>query len=167
MGTFRTVATVVAMALVISLPAMTVETPPAAKQVQAVDDLDPGATVETCRQVLVDDHFPDVIVYNVLVDRGVSKSDIKLINQKLDSDSKDLREDFVQVVVEEEEPVATNDPLSDVYNYDALKDARLVVFREVMKDYVDDAGMVIQMYNKIESERDKQLKACGKIADET
>lgn len=132
-------------------------------QTKTVEDQAAGATVETCRQALVDDHFPDVIVFDVLVDRGVSKSDIKSINKKLDADSKDIKDDFAQTVLNEEEPVATNDPLSDVFNYDALKDARLVVFREVMKDYVDDAGMVINMYNKIESERDKQIKECGKL----
>ena len=165
MYTFKLIVSVLAISIAgLAIYLNAAETAQEAQAKTPTEDHSAGTTVETCRQALVDDHFPDVIVFNVLVDRGVSKSDIKMINDKLDADSKDIKDDFAQVVVTEEEPVATNDPLSDVFNYDALKDARLVVFREVMKDYVDDAGMVINMYNKIETERDKQIKECGKLS---
>ncbi|MDP1834858.1 MAG: hypothetical protein Q8K75_02920 [Chlamydiales bacterium] len=121
-----------------------------------------GVSVEECRKALVNEPFPELIVENVLVEKGIPKSQIKEINGKLQGrvHHQASREE-VREVIEETEPVATNDPLSGAYDAEGMADIQFDLFVDVMKEYITDADLARAMYTDISAKRKAQIEACG------
>ena len=119
--------------------------------------------VDACRKALLKDDFPDLIVEKALTSKGIAASQIKEINGKLDEEAKAIPQIYAAEykVNMQEEPVATNDPLSEVYMAENIDDVRFEVFAKVMKEYVSDPEVVMSMFNEIVAQRNAQLKACG------
>jgi len=106
------------------------------------------------------DPFPDLIVEQVLTKKGIASSQIKEINGKLDQAATTITDKFLEEYQEDEEPVATNDPLSEVYNTDNVEDVKRDVFMDVMKAYITDAQVGVEMFNQISAKRESALEAC-------
>ncbi len=125
----------------------------------------PAMTNESQQQCirLMQDPFPDTIVEKVLTKKGISEGQIKEITQELDAAAAKIPDKFAQAYGNDEEPSATNDPLSDVYNdsTEELDNARLEVFRDVMKKYVSDVEVAMQMFKDINKQRNKEIKNCS------
>lgn len=117
-------------------------------------------SVDACRRALVEDHYPDLIVEEVLVARGINPADIKAINTKLDEQGRHMKLEEIGEVIENTEPVATNDPLSGAYDAEAMANLRFEVFAEVMKEYVTDAATIHDLFQKIEDLREQHITEC-------
>lgn len=110
---------------------------------------------------LMKDPFPDLIVEKVLTSNGISPSEVKEITGKLDAAAATIPDRFAKEYAAEDEPIATNDPLSDVYDTESLDNVRLEVFRDVMKEYISDAELAMKMFNEINTQREAAVKACS------
>ena len=112
---------------------------------------------------LMQDPFPDTIVEKVLIKNGISEGQIKTITKELDAAAATIPEKFAAAYGNEEEPSATNDPLSDVYanSTEELDNVRLEVFRDVMAKYVSDVGRAMEMFKEISKQRNNEIKTCS------
>lgn len=126
-----------------------------------------GVSVEECRKALVNEQFPELIVEKVLVAKGIPKSQIKEINGKLQGRVHDYQASAEEVkeVIDETEPVATNDPLSGAYDAEGMSDIHFDFFVDVMKEYITDADLARAMFTEISAERKAQIEACGQEPD--
>lgn len=116
---------------------------------------------EDCEK-LQHDPFPDLIVEKVLISNGISRSEIPKINVSLDAAAAKIPGQFVLEDNLENEPAATNDPLSDVYSNvsETLDEVKRNAFLEAMKPYITDAQLGLKMFNEINAKRESALEAC-------
>ncbi len=123
------------------------------------------STVDKCRQDLMSDAFPAEIVEKALTSKGIAQSQIKEIMGKLSEGAKNIPEMYATEYQSnvQEEPAATNDPLSEIYMTENLNDVREEVFLNVMKEYVSDAQLAVSMFNDITTQRNAAIKDCGKM----
>lgn len=121
-------------------------------------------TIDKCRQELTNEAFPLAITEKALISKGIAQSQVKEIMDKLNEQAKIIPAIYAAEYKSDiqEEPLATNDPLSEVYMIENLNSVREEVFLSVMKEYVSDAQVAIAMFNSITSQREAAIKDCGR-----
>jgi len=112
-----------------------------------------------CASANLEDSFPDLIVEKILVEAGISASDVPRINKQLD----EAAEKHLDKLMADEEQV--DGPLAMELALEEANHARFTVYASVMDEYMSDAMIMTDTFSKISEQRQELIESCLKESE--